>query len=238
MSAERIWGRGRVAGVVDMPGRKRVAAVAALPSSPLRNKLIGKVKIAQKDLKLSDEDYRAVLVEVTGKRSARECSEGQLVAVIERFKARGWVQAAPKGRAGKTRPADHAVAAKARALWISLYHLGAIDDPSEAALEKMARKMLKCERMQWADQSQGYKLIEALKAMGAREGWHMDLSGVPTEDQTKALKRWLIRAIRMKLEKLGVGVATTALACNVEATPAELDEAASELGKLLRAARA
>lgn len=63
------------------------------------------------------------------------------------------------------------MARKARALWISLYHLGVVRSPSEASLEAFAKRQLGCERLVWAQQSHAYRLIEALKDMAERNGW-------------------------------------------------------------------
>jgi hypothetical protein len=82
--------------------------------------------------------------------------------MIEQMKRQGFT---PKKAASSA--ADHPFAAKARALWISLYHLGAIDNPSEQGLEAFARRQLQCMKMQWANQAQAYKLIEALKAIAS-----------------------------------------------------------------------
>ena len=73
----------------------------------------------------------------------------------------------PLPRAGK-KAATHPMARKARALWISLHHLGVVQNPAEEALEAFARRQLKCERLSWANQRDAHKLIEALKAMAQR----------------------------------------------------------------------
>ncbi|MGZ8362461.1 MAG: gp16 family protein [Caulobacteraceae bacterium] len=166
-----------------------------------RRLMIAKVKIAQKDLGLDDGDYRAVLQRLTGKTSAADCSQQQLGVVLDHFKAQGWAPRKAGGhshrQAGKTpfrRPADHPFAKKARAMWISLAQLGVVRDASEHALEAFARRQLKVERMQWADQGLGYKLIEALKAIAERHGWSQDLAGVPPGGQVRVLKERLYLA--------------------------------------------
>jgi hypothetical protein len=70
------------------------------------------------------------------------------------------------------RRANHPMARKARALWISLHQLGVVKNPSEQALEGFAKRQLKCENLVWANQGHAYKLIEALKVMAKRNGWH------------------------------------------------------------------
>ena len=133
-----------------------------------RRAMIGKMHIAKKDLRLDEDDYRQIIADETGKTSAADLSEAELDAVLARFKARGW-QPTPKRPSNKQ--AQHPMAKKARALWISLHQLGEVRDPSEKALETFARRQLRCERLVWAKQSHGYRLIEALKKMAERGGW-------------------------------------------------------------------
>jgi phage gp16-like protein len=130
-----------------------------------RRVLIAKIHVAKKEMALLEDDYRAMLIEVTGRVSSADCTIAELRAMIEAMKAKGFQ---PKKSATA---ADHPFAKKARALWISLYHLGAIDNPSEQALEAFACRQLGCMKMQWANQAQSYKLVEALKAIANRHGW-------------------------------------------------------------------
>ena len=153
--------------------------------------MLAKVHLARKELGLDEGTYRAVLSRVTGLESAGSCSEGQLGQVLDEFKRLGWKPAPIAARArpkvvvdnklargpspAKRRAADSPMAGKARAMWISLHQLGVVRNPSEQALEAFARRQLKVEQLQWADQGQAYKLIEALKGMGERAGWDQHL---------------------------------------------------------------
>lgn len=169
-----------------------------------------KVQIARKELGLVDDDYRMILSRLTGETSAAACTEAQLDLVLGEFTAKGWkpkvVVSQPARQMGKTfaagqRRADHPSAKKARALWLSLWHLGEVRDSSETALESFARRQLGVERLQWADQAQVYKLIEALKAMAERAGWSQDVAGFrPGTDLIKVLKS---RLIRLQTSRLG-----------------------------------
>lgn len=165
--------------------------------------MLGKVHIAKKQLGLDGDDYVAVLLRVTGHASSADCSDGELVHLIGEFERLGF-WSLPKRPGAGPRPADHPVALKARALWISLHQLGAVDDPSERALEAFARRQLKVERLQWANQAQGYKLIEALKAMAERAGWSQDLIGVPTGASVVTLRRRLVDRLMDLLVAEGV----------------------------------
>ena len=140
-----------------------------------RRGMLAKVHIAKQQLRMVDDDYRAVLLRVAGRVSAADLTDRELVDVLAEFERLGFTA---KAKRPGPKPADHPLARKARALWISLGHLGAIDDPSESALEAFARRQLGCAKMQWADQRLGYRLIEALKGMADRHGWSQDLAGV------------------------------------------------------------
>jgi phage gp16-like protein len=169
---------------------------------------LAKLAIARKELGIEECDYRDILERLTGHRSARDCSDGQIGAVLDELKAKGWKPRASlsstTSKAGgaeqpkvlsttpRVRRSDHPAARKARALWISLHRLGVVRDSSEAALESFGRRQLGVERMQWADQARVYKLIEALKAMAERAGW--DQSG--SLDEIKARLEQLIAARR------------------------------------------
>lgn len=211
--------------------------------------MIAKVHIAKVQLGLSEDDYRAVLLRETGHLSAKDCTDGQLSAALRAFEAQGFTaKAKPPVRRSGPKPADHPMAGKARALWISLHQLGAISNPSEQALEAFARRQLGCDRLQWANQGQAYKLIEALKAIAERHGWDQSTDGVQPGVKLLVLKRRLVAAIVAKLvaseivpaewrlprvvrELTGIDFVSELLA-----TMGELDRAAAALGAKLRAA--
>lgn len=174
------------------------AAPARFPANPRRRAMLAKIHVAKKQLQLDEDDYRQILLDETGRTSAGDCTEAELERAIKRFEALGF-KPLPKAGPVANRPAQHPVARKARALWISLYHLGAVDKPSEQALEAFAKRQLKCERLVWADQRQGFKLIEALKAMAVRHGWpQTDASGAALS--SIKLNEGLCTAILWKLK--------------------------------------
>jgi phage gp16-like protein len=154
-------------------------------ASAHRRAMLAKVHLAKKELRLQDDDYRAVLERVTGHASAGDCTEAELDRALAEFRRLGWQGAsasrgAPRlavdnrkdrARRPTSHGADHPAARKARALWISLHQLGVVRDPGEHALEAFAKRQLGVERLQWAEQGRVYRLIEALKAMAERAGW-------------------------------------------------------------------
>ena len=170
------------------------------PAAKERRVMIAKIHVAKKEMALGDDDYRAMLIRVTGRASSADCSPRELRAMVEAMKAQGF-RDKPRSR----RVADHPAANKARAMWISLYHLGAIDNPAEEALEAIARRQLKVERLQWANQAVSYKLIEALKAIAQRHGWDQRVGDIRGADaQVRVLKLRLVDAIVAKLVSAGL----------------------------------
>lgn len=214
-------------------------------SASHRRAMLAKIHVAKKQLQLADDDYRQILLDAAGRASAGDCTEAELERVLKRLSETGFKPLAKA--AASTRPAQHPVARKARALWISLYHLGAVDSPNEKALESFAKRQLKCERLGWADQSQGYKLIEALKAMALRHGWpQVDANGHAWT--VMRLKENLCEAILARLKAAEIVPAGWTLndaafrLCGIEpgaagpVTAEGYDAIASALGKKLRAA--
>lgn len=186
------------------PKPQAAAAPAKFAPDPRRRSMMAKIKIATKELCLEDDDYRAILRRVTGKASSTECSEPQLIAVLDEFKKLGWVPALAKPATdtpSRSKPASHPAANKARALWLSLALLGVIRNRDEAALEAFARRQLGVERMAWADQAKVYKLIEALKAIAERNGWPQDVAGLA--EPIRVLKLRLCEAIFRKCKAQG-----------------------------------
>jgi hypothetical protein len=197
-----------------------------------RLSLIKIVHVARKSLHMHDDDYRALLERVTGYRSVKNCYRNELLKVIDEFTRLGFE---PKGSASRRTPANGVVARKARAMWISLYQLGAIDDPSERALEAFGRRQLGVERLQWADERQGFKLIEALKAIAWRAGWDQRVpSRMPTPERIRLLKDRLVAAQLSRLAELGVTVTGKVTEAREGWSNKRLESAAADLAARLR----
>ncbi|MDZ4133973.1 MAG: regulatory protein GemA [Paracoccaceae bacterium] len=112
----------------------KTAAPAQFPANPRRRAMLAKIHLAKKQLALAEDDYRQILIDETGRRSAGDCTEAELERALKRLQSLGFK---PLPKSGAPRPAQHPVARKARALWISLYHLGAVRSPDEKALEAL-----------------------------------------------------------------------------------------------------
>ena len=223
-----------------MPALK--LAVAARPATfdrtqQHRRSMLGKIHIAKKQLAMDDDEYRQLLFEETGLASASKCSEAQLTRVIDRLKGLGFK---PLPKAG-AKAAQHPMARKARALWISLHHLGVVHNPSEQALEAFATRQLKCERLSWANQGQAFKLIEALKAMAVRHGWRQTAAHDGHTLNPRELQHHLCEVILGKLKDGGhvpadwcLDVAAKRL-CGIDTAASDGPYTAEDYGRLAKA---
>lgn len=165
-----------------------------------RRAMIAKINIARHQLNMAEDDYRQGLLQTTGEISLKACSDRALEQVLDWLKSKGF---RPLPKKGSAPAAQHPMARKARALWISLYHLGVVHNPSEHALEAFAKRQLGCDRLVWARQSDAYKLIEALKAMAERAGWRQrDMNG--RQLSPRVLASHLCECILGRLKELGV----------------------------------
>ncbi len=152
--------------------------------------MLAKIQIGRQQLGMDEDDYRQGLFDQIGKMSLKGATEAELAKVLDWLKSKGF-QPMPKstGTIGGKRAAMRPAARKARALWISLHHLGVVHNPAEEALEAFAKRQVKCDKLIWAREAQLYQLIEALKAMARRAGWlmHSPVTGkglMPTELQS------------------------------------------------------
>lgn len=197
-----------------------------------RRALLAAVHIARKRLGMIEDDYRAVLQRVTGRASAKDCDNLQLGKVMAEFDRMGFQSVA---RPSRRAPASSAVARKARAMWISLGQLGAIDDASEEKLELFGRRQFGVERLQWANEREGFRLIEALKDIASRHGWDQRVSSrLPTPERIRILKDRLVGAQIAILAAGGVEVTGPLAADRGDWPDRRLQSAAAELAIRIR----
>lgn len=95
------------------------------------------IHIARKELGLSEDEYRAVLVRVTGKNSSAAMSDAEHGRVLEEFKRLGW-----KGRSERRRPPSRdPQVRKVFALWGALARAGTVRNGSRVALRAFTKRM-------------------------------------------------------------------------------------------------
>jgi len=131
---------------------------------------IAKIKIGQKELRLDEETYRAMLKARTGCRSAADLTGIQRRAILDHMASLG----AFKGHA---KPARNAVARKVFALWDELAKAGKVRDTSREALRAFVRRQTINKKQpegigdpEWLTAKDAIRVIEALKAWLERDG--------------------------------------------------------------------
>ncbi|MBD3728739.1 MAG: regulatory protein GemA [Sphingomonadales bacterium] len=162
-----------------------------------RKGAIAKIHVGRKQLAMHEDDYRQLLFNVTGKTSLTDCTVDQLDMVVGALIGRGFRPVPKKGK----RVAQHPMARKARALWISLHQLGVVRNSSEEALEAFAKRQLGCERLIWARQQDANRLIEALKGMAERAGWRQTSLATQKKIDPRTLQSSLCELILAKLKQ-------------------------------------
>lgn len=203
-----------------------------------RKALLAKVAIGRKALAWDDDTYRDTLEARYGVRSGSQLTDRQLVDLLEHMKASGFKPAPPK-RAGTRRSATDPEGRKMTALWLSLWNLGVVEDPSENALAAFVRRMLKVDAVQWAQMTPegSYRVIEALKKWAGRDG------GVLWDDAVNPAKCVALAQLRkLKLRGRFVGLDLATVAYQLIGVPGlafmgtdEWNRLVGELGKLVRA---
>lgn len=205
---------------------------------------------------LEDEDaWRGFLRQVTGKDSLRAMDAREKGKVIDALHASGAPKAGHKvapRRAGLRRLPNEPLARKARALWLALYQLGEVSEPSEAALNAFCRRQVGVDSLAWLAPETGFRLVEALKAWCARAGFDLRLvpevttintirgDRLPPIDDGWRAKRVLVGVLRRRLLDEGVEARRDAPGEWMldDATSAELDREIERLGARLRQAKA
>lgn len=144
-----------------------------------KNQLIQLIHIAQSQLGLDDETYRALLVTETQKRSCAKMAKSELERVYEALRARGFKYTGVKKRhpAPAVRVSDRrGDIKKIRGIWITMGHQGFISDSRDAALDAFVERMTKkftgglgIKNHAWLDPNLATHVLESLKKWHTRE---------------------------------------------------------------------
>lgn len=129
------------------------------------------INIAKGQLGLHEDDYRAMLVRVTGKASLRQMSERQKIDVVNEMKRLGFrVTSGGRKLPASVKPYIRLI----HALWKSCHRAGAIENGSREALRAFCKRFVAhCDDSVAVDPDllsyeQATPIIEALKKMEAR----------------------------------------------------------------------
>jgi phage gp16-like protein len=135
------------------------------------------IHVARKQLGLEEDDYRALLRRVTGKDSAGAMSHEERGRVLAELRRIGFKHASKPAGTG-ARALDGPYAGKLRALWISGWNLGAVQNRTDQALLAFVERQTGISHTRFLrDAGDAKKAIEALKDWLAREAnvdWSVD----------------------------------------------------------------
>jgi phage gp16-like protein len=139
-----------------------------------RLRLIKLLHVAKRDLRMVDADYRAVLGTASGgkKTSSSDLSIQELEKAVSHMKRCGFKVRTKKPGGARQQPsralARDPESTKIRALWLFLHQLGAVENPSEAALAAYVKRITKVDDLHWISGYQAETLIESLKKWAMR----------------------------------------------------------------------
>jgi phage gp16-like protein len=134
-----------------------------------RKRLIALIHVGKRDLQMDDDSYRLMLAGIAalgGATSTAALSIPQLNVVVASMKEKGFRPRSNK--TGTKKPADDAQSKKLRSLWLELYELGEVKDPSEDSLTRFVARIAKVDALQWVTTKQASLAIEQLKQWLAR----------------------------------------------------------------------
>ena len=137
----------------------------------VKNKKISMIKIAQKQLCIDDETYRAMLIRLTGQNSCRNLPLNKLNIVLDEMIKKGFV-IKPKNPKYSTpvktpRYPQSDERDKLLSVWIALADIGVVKNRSDAALARYCQKITG--KAHWHFEADYLPIIEGLKAWYWRE---------------------------------------------------------------------
>lgn len=225
------------------PARIAVPRKRTQPPSPQssRTKLVRAIRAAARRKGMDDDDRRAAQASVIGKHSLSDMGVAELARFLDHLN---------KGWSGTPVKNERAHLGKMRALWWSLYWLGAIDRPDDEALTLFVKRQTGIEHLRFLDHLKAPSVIEALKSWLLREGvmwWaQSDIDSMPQPFTSAHADRYaVIICIAERLERHGVLSADRFWeqadrhigrvgASRWSMTTVELDAVIREFGKRLR----
>lgn len=140
-------------------------------STSVKNKKIAMIKIAQNQLNIDDETYRAILNRLTGKTSCKYMNFLELNRVLDEMIKKGFV-VKPKNPTHSTpiKTAKYITSDerdKVLSLWIALADIGAVRNRSDQALAAYCKKLTV--KAHWHFSDDYIPVIEGLKGWYWRE---------------------------------------------------------------------
>jgi phage gp16-like protein len=134
---------------------------------------IASIHVLKSKLRLSEADYRALLIGLVGQDSCKAMTPAQLAVVrthMDKLATRMGVQTPAPARV-----VDKPQVKKLYAMWWALADVSAVARPTHVAalakaLDAWAMRQVGVQSVRWADGPQLNRLVEELKAWAARVG--------------------------------------------------------------------
>ena len=154
------------------------------------------IHVAKKQLGLDDDTYRAKLMNITGKASAKDMSEAERQKVLVVFRNDGFAPKPADRRPDGRQKLEGRFVKKLQALWIAGWNLGLVDNRDDAALVAFVKRQTGVDHIRFLHHADdAAKAIEGLKAWLAREGgvkWRADLDWLKADGAKIAWAQWRI----------------------------------------------
>lgn len=149
---------------VHAPPAARTDGVSLVTSS------IAAMHVAKKHFALDDDTYRAKLVRITGKPSAKDMTEDERQKVLTVFRNEGFASVSRARRADGRQKLTGKFAKKLQALWIAAWNLGIVRERDDAALVAFVKRQTGIEHARFLIYAEdASRAIEALKSWIRRE---------------------------------------------------------------------
>lgn len=141
---------------VESGPRRQVGRAAGPDDAIARKRELAQIHIARADLHLAEDEYRALLIAVTGKASSAELDSIGRHRLLAHFKQCGW---APKHK-------PFTQAEKIEWFWSQLTKAGALNDPTPSGLLAFiaSTRKLTVSNVRFLPTKDASAVIEALKA--------------------------------------------------------------------------
>lgn len=118
------------------------------------------IHVAKKQLGLDDDTYRATLLQIVGKDSAKAMTEAERQRVVEELRRRGFTRASKP----RSKRAEGPYRGKLQALWIAMWNLGLTADKTDAGLTSFVKRQTKVDHTRFLiHHDDATAVIEALK---------------------------------------------------------------------------
>jgi len=126
----------------------------------LRNQRLAAIHLGKKELGLDEDSYRDLLQQVTGKRSAKDLNDNELIKVLKRLEEAGFIKSS-FGKKPDVKKTKKALISKIEALLTDRklhwnYAKG------------MAKKMFKKEALEFCTENELWRIVAALEYQAER----------------------------------------------------------------------